>query len=136
MNEYEIYSAYCLITSEQDPKTYQQAVNSDNWKMAMQKELQAHEKQKTWEEAELPNGKNAIETKWVFRTKEDGTKKARIVARGYQIEEENPFDALYAPVARMATIRIFLSHALQENWKIKQLDIPAAFLNGQLESEV
>ena len=36
----------------------------------------------------------------------------------------------------MATIRILLSHALQRNWTIKQLDIPAAFLNGELESEV
>ena len=137
LNEYEIYTAYCLVSSSKnDPVNYQDAVKIKEWRDAMNKELNAHKNLKPWEEADLPNGKIAIETKWVYRTKEDGTKKARVVARGFQAQEENPFEPTYSPVARLSTIRLMLSIALQRQWEIRQLDIPTAFLNGKLDSEV
>ncbi|UYV76708.1 hypothetical protein LAZ67_14001845 [Cordylochernes scorpioides] len=67
-------------------------------------------------------------------TKEDGTKKARLVAKGFQIEESS--DIMYAPVARMSTIRMLLSHATNKNWEVNQMDIPTAFLNGNIESDI
>lgn len=74
----------------------------------------------------LKQDKKAIQTKWVFRTKDDGTKKARIVAQGLQLKEENPFNPVYVPVV-ISTIRLLLSIALQNDWEIRQLDIPTAF---------
>lgn len=97
----------------------------------MEKELNSHENLKTWFEANLPTGKTAIETKWVYRTK-----KARVVARGFQMKEEHPFKPVYSPVARMSTIRLILSIALQQDFEIRLLDIPTAFLNSYLENEV
>ncbi|UYV73309.1 hypothetical protein LAZ67_10002666 [Cordylochernes scorpioides] len=62
-----------------------------------------------------------IDTKWIFRTKEDGTKKARLVAKGFQMEESS--DIMYAPVARMSTIRMLLSHATNKNWEVNQMKL-------------
>lgn len=136
LTEYEVYTAYCLIsTSEEDPVDYNQAIKQQEWKQAIEKELNSHKLINTWTEAELPKGKRAIQTKWVFKTKEDGTKKARLVAKGFQIKEDNPFETIYSPVARMSTIRLILSIALQENWDVMQLDIPTAFLNGEMKHE-
>lgn len=53
-----------------------------------------------------------METKWVFRTKQDGTKKARLVARGYQ--QEIDIQDVYSPVAKITTIRLLLSHAVSD----------------------
>lgn len=136
MTEYEVYTAYCLIANENDPHNFKEAIKEEQWSNAIQKEIESHKKLQTWTETVLPQGKKAIETKWVFRTKEDGTKKARIVAKGFQIKEENFSQAMYAPVARISTIRVMLSVSLQKNYEIRQLDIPTAFLNGELNSEV
>lgn len=134
LDDYKLYEAYCLFSSENDPTTYKQAIEqSTEWKTAVEKEIKSLEEQQTWIESELPKGCKTIDTKWIFKTKSDGTRKARLVARGFQQEAE---DFVYAPVAKMTTIRMGLSQALNNDWDIKQLDIPTAFLNGKLKSEV
>lgn len=67
LNEYELYQAYCL-TSFEDPQTYSEAIQ-EGWKEAIDKELEAHMKMKTWTSTVLPEGKEVIDTKWVFSTK-------------------------------------------------------------------
>lgn len=86
-----------------------------------------------WEVSDLPQGKKAIDTKWVFRTKDNNVKKARLVAKGFQEKIE---DTVYSPVARMSTVRMVISLAVQNEWNITQLDVPTAFLNGKLTSDV
>jgi transposase InsO family protein len=130
--DYELYTTYCLCAH--DPKTYDEAVEmGQEWRDAIHNELDAHEKYNTWTPAVLPKGKTIIDTRWVFKTKADGVKKARLVARGFQEEE---LYNVYSPVARMPTIRMMLAKAVQEKWSIKQLDVPTAFLNGELNVEV
>ncbi|KAK9731140.1 ABC transporter [Popillia japonica] len=64
--EYELYTtAYCLLTEGDDPKTYEEAINDEEWKEAIIKELKSHEKLHTWKEESLPEGKTPIQTKWV-----------------------------------------------------------------------
>ncbi|KAG5890358.1 hypothetical protein JTB14_015760 [Gonioctena quinquepunctata] len=135
-DDYEIYAAYDVLESENDQQTYKEAYKSKEWQQAIQSELMSHDKLKTWSITDLPDGKSPIDTRWVFRTKEDGTKKARSVAKGFQLQEENPLTTMYAPVTRMSTVRTLLVHALQQNWDLRQLDIPTAFLNGKVETEV
>lgn len=65
-----------------------------------------------------------------------GVRKARLVARGFQIREQEDFGKNSAPVARTSTVRTLLAHAVQHDWNIRQLDVPTAFLNGTLESEI
>ncbi|GJZ23052.1 retrovirus-related pol polyprotein from transposon TNT 1-94 [Tanacetum coccineum] len=77
----------------------------------------------------------------VFRNKKDEhvttTKnKARLVAQGYSQEEGINYDETFAPVARMEAIKIFLAFATYMNFKVYQMDVKSAFLNGKLKEEV
>lgn len=107
----------------------------------MQEELVMIDKNQTWELVERPEHRKVIGVKWVFRTKlnADGSinkHKARLVVKGYaQIFGVDFFDT-FAPVARQDTIRMLLAIAAQKGWKICQLDVKSAFLNGFLEEEI
>ncbi|GKA70595.1 putative ribonuclease H-like domain-containing protein [Tanacetum coccineum] len=79
----------------------------------MQDELLQFKLQKVWTLVDLPNGKRVIGTKWVFRNKKDESgivikNKARLVAQGYTQEEGIDYDEVYAPVARLEAIRLFI----------------------------
>ncbi|CAA9998927.1 unnamed protein product, partial [Nesidiocoris tenuis] len=137
LDEFELYSAYCMLSSTtQEPKTFEEARQNDEWKAAIKNELDSHKELGTWTPAKLPENKEAIDTKWVFKIKEDGTKKARLVARGFQIPYNKLEEFTYAPVCRMSTIRILISQAVIHDWPMRQIDVPTAFLNGKLESDV
>lgn len=135
LNDYELYEAYCFISEEDEPKTYEEAIEN-GWYEAIQSEINSLENMNTWTETNIPKDKQIIDTRWIFKIKDNGTKKARLVARGYQLKEENKFGKHYAPVARLSTVRTVLAEAIQNDWTIKQLDVPTAFLNGKVESEV
>ncbi|GKB70945.1 retrovirus-related pol polyprotein from transposon TNT 1-94, partial [Tanacetum coccineum] len=108
--------------------------------VASTKELDQFYRYKVWTLVPLPYGKLAIGSKWVFRNKkyEHGTttKKARLVAQGYSQKERIDYDETFAPVARMEAIRIFLDFATYMNFKVYQMDVKNAFLNGKLKEEV
>jgi len=80
-----------------------------------------------------------IGTKWVFKNKldEDGIvtrNKSRLVAKGYS--QGIDYDETYALVARLEAIRMFLAFAAHSDFKVYQIDVKSAFLNGELEEEV
>eukprot|EP00253_Pinus_taeda_P025064 PITA_25064 len=107
----------------------------------MNKEIGAIEKSKTWKLVDLPEGKNAIGVKWVYKTKSNAEgkidrHKARLVVKGYKQQQGRDYDETFAPVARMETVRTVLSIATQHKWKIYQMDVKSAFLNGVLKEEV
>ncbi|GJY19543.1 copia protein [Tanacetum coccineum] len=82
-----------------------------------------------------------IETKWVFRNKLDengivSRNKARLVAQGYNQQEGIDYDETYAPVARLESIRILLAYACALDFKLFQMDVKSAFLNGFINEEV
>ncbi|GJU01071.1 putative ribonuclease H-like domain-containing protein [Tanacetum coccineum] len=90
---------------------------------------------------DLPNEKRAIGTKWVFRNKKDEKRivirnKARLVAQGYTQEEGIDYDEVFAPVARIEAIRLFLAYALFKDFVVYQMDVKSAFLYGKIEEEV
>ena len=62
--------------------------------------------------------------------------KARLVFKGYSKQEEIDFDETFAPVAILEAIRIFLAYVAHANFKVYQMDVKSAFLNGELEEEV
>ncbi|GKA76510.1 putative ribonuclease H-like domain-containing protein [Tanacetum coccineum] len=108
---------------------------------AMQEELLQFELQKVWTLVDLPNGKRAIGTKWVFRNKKDERgivvrNKARLVAQGYTQEEGIDYDEDFAPVARIEAIRLFLAYASYMGFIVYQTDMKSAFLYGTIEDEV
>ena len=62
--------------------------------------------------------------------------KARLVCKGYAQIEGQDFDETFAPVARMEAIIMFLAYACHKDFKVYQMDVKSAFLNGNLEEEV
>ncbi|GKF19025.1 retrovirus-related pol polyprotein from transposon TNT 1-94, partial [Tanacetum coccineum] len=107
----------------------------------MQEELNQFYRNKVWFLLPLPYGKIAIGSKRVFRNKkgEQGTttkNKARLVAQGCSQEEGINCDETFAPVERMEDIRIFLAFATYMNFKVYQMDVKSAFLDGKLKEEV
>ncbi|GJU08833.1 copia protein, partial [Tanacetum coccineum] len=97
--------------------------------------------QKVWTLGDLPSGKKAIGTKWVYRNKKDERgivvrNKARLVAQGYKQEEGIDYDEVFAPVARVEAIRLFLAFASFMNFPVYQMDVKSAFLYGTIKEEV
>ena len=82
-----------------------------------------------------------IGTKWVFRNKKDERgivirNKARLVAQGYTQEEGIDYEEVFAPVARIEAIRLFLANASFMGFTVYQMDVKSAFLYGTIEEEV
>ncbi|KAJ9557081.1 hypothetical protein OSB04_011695 [Centaurea solstitialis] len=89
----------------------------------------------------LPKGHRVIGTKWIFRNKTDERgivikNKARLVAQGYTQEEGIDYDDVFAPVARIEAIRLFLAFASYKGFKVYQMDVKSAFLYGTIDEEV
>lgn len=129
------------ISTTQIPQTLHEALGNKNWEDVMREEMNALEKNKTWEVHELPKGKKTVGCKWVFALKynADGSLeryKARLVAKGYTQTYGVDYQDTFAPVAKMNTIRILISLAANFGWFMQQYDVKNAFLHGDLEEEV
>lgn len=117
------------------------AATQKSWQDAMQEEISALEKNGTWDLVMLPQGKQVVGCKWVFKVKylADGSVeryKARLVAKGYTQEPGIDYDETFAPVANMRSIRCVLSIAAIKEWPLYQLFVKNAFLYGDLQEEV
>ncbi|KAM1223589.1 hypothetical protein ACFX2G_043549 [Malus domestica] len=127
----------CIV----EPEKFEEAAQDQAWIKAMEEELTMIEKNRTWELVDRPSDKHVIGVKWVFKTKLnlDGSvqkNKARLVAKGYVQKPGIDYNETFAPVARLDTIRTLIALAAQRSWKLYQLDVKSAFLNGQLQEEV
>jgi hypothetical protein len=127
-----------------DPATYEEALrrpDAQKWIEAMEEEMNSIDTNKTWVLSDLPRGRKCIGTKWVFRTKRDGNNKlerykCRIVAKGYAQIAGIDFDKTFAPVARIESVRCFLSLAAYHGLDVKHVDCKNAFLHGNSDLEI
>ncbi|GJS44752.1 putative ribonuclease H-like domain-containing protein [Tanacetum coccineum] len=129
------------VIGDEEPKKVIQALKDSSWIEAMQEELLQFKLQQVWTLVNLPHGKRAIGTKWVYRNKkyERGImirNKERLVAQGYTQEEGIDYDEVFAPVARIEAIRLFLAYASFKVFVVYQMDVKSAFLYGKVEEEV
>ncbi|GJX83348.1 putative ribonuclease H-like domain-containing protein [Tanacetum coccineum] len=107
---------YACFLSQIEPTSIAKALSDSSWVEAMQEELLQFKLQQVWILVDLPSGKRAIGTKWVFRNKKDERgimirNKARLVAQGHRQEEGIDYEEVFAPVARIEAIRLFLAYA-------------------------
>ncbi len=107
----------------------------------MHEELENFERNKVWTLVEPPSRHNIIRTKWVFKNKqnEDGLtvrNKAKLGAQGFTQVKDLDFDETFAPVARIEAIRLLLAFAASKGFKLYQIDVKIAFLNGFIQQEV
>ncbi|GJS81790.1 ribonuclease H-like domain-containing protein [Tanacetum coccineum] len=107
----------------------------------MNNEMNALYNNDTWEITELPKGRKAIGSNWLFRNKyksngEIERYKARLVAKGFNLKEGIDFDEAFSPVVKIVTFRCLINLAVQNSWPLFQLDINNAFLYGDLSETV
>jgi Reverse transcriptase (RNA-dependent DNA polymerase) len=137
---YETTGEMYLVCLLADAKTisFEEAVRDPKWKTAMDEEMKAIEKNKTWEMTDLPKGHKPIGVNWVYKKKMtlQGTierHKARLIVKGYRQKAGIDYDEVFALVARMKTIWLLISQATQNEWQIHQMDVKSTFLNGVLK---
>jgi hypothetical protein len=130
---------YSFVSSI-EPYMIEDVLRDLDWVVAMQEELNNFTRNEVWHLVPHPN-QNVVGTKWVFRNKQDEhgvvtRNKARLVVKGYSQVEGLDFDETYAPIARLESIRILLAYATYHGFKLYQMDVKSAFLNGPIKEEV
>ncbi|GJZ54306.1 retrovirus-related pol polyprotein from transposon TNT 1-94 [Tanacetum coccineum] len=130
---------FCFISTIV-PKNVNEALTDESWIIAMQEELNQFIANDVWELVPQPKNMKIIETKCVFRNKLVGNgivsqNKARLVAQGYNQQEGIDYDETYASVARLESIRILLDYACALDFKLFQIDVKSALLNGFINEE-
>jgi hypothetical protein len=130
---------YSFVSSI-EPYRVEDVLRDSDWVITMQEELNNFTRNEVWHLVPRPN-RNVVGTKWVFRNKQDEhgvviRNKARLVAKGYSQVEGLDFGETYALVARHDSIRILLAYATYHGFKLYQMDVKTAFLNGPIKEEV
>jgi hypothetical protein len=133
-----------LSLIDDDPKTFKQATTgplASKWHQAMEEEMDALRRNKTFDVVQRPKGRKITGCKWVYKIKRlaDGTVerfKARGVAKGYSQVPGQDFDDIFAPVVRYESLRLLLALCAHYGWKPRQFDVKSAFLYGELDEPV
>ncbi|KAK2363219.1 hypothetical protein QL285_088223 [Trifolium repens] len=138
---FQVNENVLAMISQIEPKSIDEAIIDESWIEAMKEELLQFEKNEVWKLVPCPPDHSIIGTRWVFRNKLDENgkvirNKARLVAQGYNQQEGIDYDETFAPVARLEAIRILLAYASHKCFKLFQMDVKSAFLNGFLNEEV
>nr|GEU35931.1 hypothetical protein [Tanacetum cinerariifolium] len=118
-----------------------EALDDESWVEAVQEEFLQFKLLNVWTLVDLPHGKRAIGTKWVYRNKRDQggivvRNKARLVAQGHRQEDGIDYNEVFTHVARIEAIRLFLAYASFMDFTVYQMDIKTAFLYGTIGEEV
>ncbi|MCP3677051.1 MAG: hypothetical protein GY721_05525, partial [Deltaproteobacteria bacterium] len=114
---------------------------SKSWIQAAESELNSLMERGTWELVDCPPSRAVVDNTWVFRRKlgpsgEVLRYKARLCARGFSQVKGLDFDSTFSPVAAFRSLRILFALSIQFGLKLHQLDVVAAFLNGELDHEI
>ncbi|GJY79640.1 putative ribonuclease H-like domain-containing protein [Tanacetum coccineum] len=117
---------FACFLSQMEPASVDQALNDPDWVEEMQ---------------QFKNQQEAIGTKWILKNKRDARgivcrNKARLVAQGHRQEEGIDYTEVFAPVARVEAIRLFLAFASFMGFMVYQMDVKSVFLNGKIKEEV
>jgi len=129
------------VVQDAEPIYFEDAIGHALWDKAMDEEMAALDANRTWELVPLREGKKAIGCKWVYKVKHnsDGSisrYKARLIAKGYAQTHGIDYEETFAPVAKMATVRVVITVAASKGWLLHQMDVKNAFLHGELQEEV
>ena len=132
---------WLLMSINDEPWDFDEAKDMKVWLDACREEIASIETNQTWVLVDLPAGAKPIGLKWVFKVKRnpDGSVnkyKARLVAKGYVQRHRIDYDEVFAPVARIETIRLIIALAASNRWEVHHLDVKTAILHGDLKEEV
>ena len=127
-------------TRDSEPSTFE-ASQHHVWRDAMMDEYHSIMKNDVWEIVPIPEGKSMVTSRWLYKLKHaaDGSVekyKARFVARGFSQVEGIDYDETFVSVAQYTFIKALISIAAEMGWKIHQMDVKTAFLNGIIQEEI
>ena len=134
--------AYGCVAADGEPNTYNEAMQSANskfWLEAMNQEMKSMADKQVWKRVpkkDIPKDKKLIGCRWVFKQKDNGVFRARLVALGYSQRPGIDFTDFYAPVVNDTTMKIVKLMSLVSGFTTEQTDIETAFLYGDLDEEV
>jgi hypothetical protein len=135
------YTALMCNLLDEEPTCFEEAIHKKEWADAMTEEYQSITKNDVWEIVPRPKSKDVVSSKWLFKIKHvvDGSiekYKARFVTHGFFQKEGIDYEETFAPMARYTSIRTIIALAAKMKWKLHQMDVKTAFLNGVIEEEV
>jgi hypothetical protein len=140
-NPFSIYMDLMCDLLEEEPTCFEESIQRKEWADAMIEEYQSIMKNEVWEIVPRLKNKDVVSSRWFFKIKHvvDGSiekYKERFVARGFSHKEGIDYEDTFAPVARYTSIRTIIALAAKMKWKLHQMDVKIAFLNGLIEEEV
>ena len=126
-----------MLLDQGEPTNYEEVMtspDSDKWLEAMKSEIGSMYENKVWTLVDLPDDRQAIENKWIFKKKTDAdgnvtVYKARLVAKGFRQDQGVDYDETFSPVVMLKSVRIMLAIAASDDYEIWQMDVKTAFLN-------
>eukprot|EP00253_Pinus_taeda_P034645 PITA_34645 len=135
------YDCELNLSTDFEPTSFKEAISNDEWKEAMQKQYDALIKNGTKKLVDPPLGTKQIGCKWVNKNmyKVDVSldkHKATLVAKGFAQKERVDYEETFSSTKRWATIYTLFVLAAQNGWKVHQMDVKTAFLNGDLKENV
>jgi hypothetical protein len=137
-NPFSSYTALMCDLLENEPTNFEEAFQMKEWVDAMTEEYKSIIKNDVWEIFPRLKIKYVVFSKWLFKIKhvvdESIEKyKSRFIARGFSKKESIDYEETFAPVARYTSIRTIISLVAKMKWKLHQIDVKIAFLNGVIE---
>lgn len=123
---------YGLFCSTGEPKNLDEALSDSNWKKAMEEELMALHKNKTWHLVPVSRSNNLIDCKWVYQVKRKADGSIDLLAKGFKQRCGIDYEDTFSLVVKIATVRLVLSIAMSRGWCLRQLDVQNAFFHGVL----
>lgn len=135
------YNTFMCESLNPELSSTSKALKYQAWKDAMVEEYQSILKNDVWDIVLRPKERFVVSSKWLFKVKyvadgSIGKHKAHFVARGFSQNEGIDFEETFAPVVKYTSIRAIIAIAVAKGWKIYQIDVKTAFLNGKIEEEV
>ena len=130
----------CFLSGK-EPTSYRTTMEEEVWRQAMKEELEAIERNSTWELVKFPEKCKSIGVKWIYKIKRNVSReitryKAQLVAKGFIQIRGIDYEEVFSSVARAESIRITIAMAAQFKWNLHHLDVKSAFLNGYIEEDI
>lgn len=140
----EYYHDYHLNVTDvlgQTMLTFEDAVcgsEKSKWLDAIDEEKKSLVENGTWKYVDVneAKGRKILSTRWVFKIKDNGKYRARLVVRGFEQVQGVDFKECYSPVVNVTSLRVLMAVAASKNFACKVFDVKTAFLNGELDEEV
>src|SRR3954468_14409465 len=118
-----------------------ESADFEKWLEAMKSKIGSMYENQVWNLVDLPDGRKAVENKWIFKKKTDAdgnvtVYKTRLVAKGFRQIKGVDYDETFSPLAKLKSVRIMLAFAAYYDYEIWQMDVKTTFLNGDIDEEL